>query len=586
MNLVEIKDFGFSYPESSRKVLEHVNLNIKEGTLNVIMGRSGCGKSTLLRQLKSVLAPAGEKEGEILYRNIPLRDTDHRTQSQEIGFVMQNPDNQIVTDKVWHELAFGLESLGYDNATIRLRVAEMASYFGIQKWFYKNVSELSGGQKQLLNLASVMAMHPSLLILDEPTSQLDPIAASDFLETVKKINRDIGTTVLLTEHRLQDIIPYADRVFVMDEGTLFLEGTPREIGTKLKEQHHGMFLSMPVPMQIYAGTDSSLTCPLTVSEGRQWIREYIEEKGIKKEQIQQANQRLERQGEKNENETAGFFGHLKRQKENTPPAIQMKDVWFRYEKDSPDVIQNLSLEVKKGEFYALVGGNGTGKSTTLSLLGRVHQPYSGRIYLDGKDLRSFSDRELYCGYLGVLPQNPQSIFLKKTVLEDLYSVIGGRKEKPSNEYPISMKKEKAIEGIVSLTHLEGLLNRHPYDLSGGEQQRLALAKVLLLRPKILLMDEPTKGMDAEYKEELGSILKKLQSHGMTIFMISHDVEFVAEYADTTGLFFEGNVVISKKTRDFFAGNNFYTTAANRMARGLFPEAVTGKDVVSCLTNPS
>lgn len=586
MNLVEIKDFGFSYPESSRKVLEHVNLNIKEGTLNVIMGRSGCGKSTLLRQLKSVLAPAGEKEGEILYRNIPLRDTDHRTQSQEIGFVMQNPDNQIVTDKVWHELAFGLESLGYDNATIRLRVAEMASYFGIQKWFYKNVSELSGGQKQLLNLASVMAMHPSLLILDEPTSQLDPIAASDFLETVKKINRDIGTTVLLTEHRLQDIIPYADRVFVMDEGTLFLEGTPREIGTKLKEQHHGMFLSMPVPMQIYAGTDSALTCPLTVSEGRQWIREYIEEKGIKKEQIQQANQRLERQGEKNENETAGFFGHLKRQKENTPPAIQMKDVWFRYEKDSPDVIQNLSLEVKKGEFYALVGGNGTGKSTTLSLLGRVHQPYSGRIYLDGKDLRSFSDRELYCGYLGVLPQNPQSIFLKKTVLEDLYSVIGGRKEKPSNEYPISMKKEKAIEGIVSLTHLEGLLERHPYDLSGGEQQRLALAKVLLLRPKILLMDEPTKGMDAEYKEELGSILKKLQSHGMTIFMISHDVEFVAEYADTTGLFFEGNVVISKKTRDFFAGNNFYTTAANRMARGLFPEAVTGKDVVSCLTNPS
>ena len=586
MNLVEIKDFGFSYPESSRKVLEHVNLNIKEGTLNVIMGRSGCGKSTLLRQLKSGLAPAGEKEGEILYRNIPLRDTDHRTQSQEIGFVMQNPDNQIVTDKVWHELAFGLESLGYDNATIRLRVAEMASYFGIQKWFYKNVSELSGGQKQLLNLASVMAMHPSLLILDEPTSQLDPIAASDFLETVKKINRDIGTTVLLTEHRLQDIIPYADRVFVMDEGTLFLEGKPREIGTKLKEQHHGMFLSMPVPMQIYAGTDSALTCPLTVSEGRQWIREYIKEKGIKKEEIQQANQRLEKQGEKNENETAGFFGHLKRQKENTPPAIQMKDIWFRYEKDSPDVIQDLSLEVKKGEFYALVGGNGTGKSTTLSLLGRVHQPYSGRIYLDGKDLRSFSDRELYCGYLGVMPQNPQSIFLKKTVLEDLYSVIGGKKEKPSSEYPISMKKEKAIEGIVSLTHLEGLLERHPYDLSGGEQQRLALAKVLLLRPKILLMDEPTKGMDAEYKEELGSILKKLQSHGMTIFMISHDVEFVAEYADTTGLFFEGNIVTSKKTRDFFAGNNFYTTAANRMARGLFPEAVTGKDVVSCLTNPS
>ena len=591
MNLVEVKDFSFSYPECSHKVLEHVNLKIKEGTLNVVCGRSGCGKSTLLRQLKTVLAPAGNTSGQILYRGVSLKDTDHRTQSQEIGFVMQNPDNQIVTDKVWHELAFGLESLGCDNATIRLRVAEMASYFGIQQWFYKNVAELSGGQKQLLNLAAVMAMHPSLLILDEPTSQLDPIAASDFLETVKKINRDIGTTVLLTEHRLQDIIPYADRIFVMDEGGVFMDGTPREIGTALGRQKHGMFLSMPVPMQIYGETRSRLTCPLTVSQGRQWIQEYIEEKGITKEQIQQANQRLagstHAQDNKLPGETAGSEGKgilagLKSRNHTPEPAIQMKGVWFRYEKDSPDVVRDLSLEVKKGEFYALVGGNGTGKSTTLSLLSRVHQPYKGRIYLEGKDLRSFKDNQLYCGYLGVIPQNPQSIFLKKTVLEDLYSVIGGKKEKLSKEYNLSMKKEKAIEGIVSLTHLNGLLDRHPYDLSGGEQQRLALAKVLLLRPKILLMDEPTKGMDAEYKEELGGILKKLQSHGMTIFMISHDVEFVAEYADTTGLFFEGNIVTSKKTRDFFAGNNFYTTAANRMARGLFPEAVTGKDVVACL----
>ena len=591
MNLVEVKDFSFSYPECSHKVLEHVNLKIKEGTLNVVCGRSGCGKSTLLRQLKTVLAPAGNTSGQILYRGVSLKDTDHRTQSQEIGFVMQNPDNQIVTDKVWHELAFGLESLGCDNATIRLRVAEMASYFGIQQWFYKNVAELSGGQKQLLNLAAVMAMHPSLLILDEPTSQLDPIAASDFLETVKKINRDIGTTVLLTEHRLQDIIPYADRIFVMDEGGVFMDGTPREIGTALGRHKHGMFLSMPVPMQIYGETRSRLTCPLTVSQGRQWIQEYIEEKGITKEQIQQANQRLagstHAQDNKLPGETAGSEGKgilagLKSRNHTPEPAIQMKGVWFRYEKDSPDVVRDLSLEVKKGEFYALVGGNGTGKSTTLSLLSRVHQPYKGRIYLEGKDLRSFKDNQLYCGYLGVMPQNPQSIFLKKTVLEDLYSVIGGKKEKLSKEYNLSMKKEKAIEGIVSLTHLNGLLDRHPYDLSGGEQQRLALAKVLLVRPKILLMDEPTKGMDAEYKEELGGILKKLQSHGMTIFMISHDVEFVAEYADTTGLFFEGNIVTSKKTRDFFAGNNFYTTAANRMARGLFPEAVTGKDVVACL----
>ncbi len=574
MNILEIKDFSFSYPDQRKETLNHTDLEIQEGTLNVICGRSGCGKSTLLRQMKTVLAPHGEKEGSILFKGVPLEQVDHRTQSSEIGFVMQNPDNQIVTDKVWHELAFGLESLGYHTDDIRLRVAEMASYFGIHRWFYKGVEELSGGQKQLLNLAAVMAMHPSLLILDEPTSQLDPIAASDFLATVRKINRDIGTTVIITEHRLQDIIPYADKVFVMDKGKVFLEGTPREVGEKLKDKDHGMYLSMPVPVQIYGEMDSDKPCPLTVSEGRIWMKEYIEEKHIpfagktKKEQDLSEKVALKKKKEK------------KSEKEEY--AIEIKDAWFRYEKDSPDVVKDLTLQIRKGEFYALVGGNGTGKSTTLSLLSKVRQPYRGRIYLEGKDLRTFKDKELYNGYLGVLPQNPQSIFLKKTVLEDLYSVIGGRKNRPSEEYPIEMKKEKAIEGIVSLTRLEELLDRHPYDLSGGEQQRLALAKVLLLRPQILLMDEPTKGMDAEYKEELGKILKKLQQHGMTVFMISHDVEFVAEFADRAGLFFEGNVVTSKETREFFAGNNFYTTAANRMARQFFPDAVTGKEVVECL----
>ncbi len=578
MNIIEVKDFSFSYPDQRKEALVHASMEIQEGTLNVICGRSGCGKSTLLRQMKSVLAPHGVSAGSILFKGKALNKVDHRTQSSEIGYVMQNPDNQIVTDKVWHELAFGLESLGYDTEDIRLRVAEMASYFGIHQWFYKSVEELSGGQKQLLNLASVMAMHPSLLILDEPTSQLDPIAASDFLATVRKINRDIGTTVIITEHRLQDIIPYADKVFVMDKGSVFLEGTPREVGQKLKAEDRGIYLSMPEPVQIYGEIDNDLPCPLTVSEGRIWISNYLEAKK-KSGAVQAENpEHGDSMPESKEDEKQKTLKSGK----NSLCAIELKDVWFRYEKDSPDVIRNLSLKVDNGEFYALVGGNGTGKSTTLSLVSRVRQPYRGRIYLDGRDIRSFRDKELYNGYLGVLPQDPQSIFLKKTVLEDLYSVIGGRKNKKSPEYPIDMKKEKAIEGIVSLTKLEELLERHPYDLSGGEQQRLALAKVLLLRPRILLLDEPTKGMDAEYKQELGKILNKLQQHGMTVFMISHDVEFVAEYADRVGLFFEGNVITSKETRAFFAGNNFYTTAANRMARQFFPDAVTGKDVVSCL----
>ena len=566
-NIIEIRDFSFSYPESGKKTLKHINMAIQEGSLNVLCGKSGCGKSTLLRQLKSVLALHGESSGEILYNGIPLGEVDMRTQSQEIGYVLQNPENQIVTDKVWHELAFGLESLGYDTPTIRLRVAEMASYFGIHRWFYRNVSELSGGQKQLLNLASVMAMHPKVLILDEPTSQLDPIAASDFLETVKKINRDIGTTVILTEHRLQDVIPWADTVFVMDEGELTASGAPREIGEILKEKKHGMFLSMPVLMQIYAEVDNALPCPLTVREGRNWVTQLMEEAGYPTEKISIINE--------NENEK-------KTQNDSREKEIEVRDVWFRYEKDGSDVVQDLSLTVYNGEFFALVGGNGTGKSTTLSLISRVRAPYRGKILLHGKDIRRYSETELYRGYLGVLPQNPQSMFIKKTVREDLYAMIGGNREKKSREYDATMPKAEAIEGIVSLTKLEGLLDRHPYDLSGGEQQRLALAKVLLLRPRVLLLDEPTKGLDAEYKVQLGGILKKLQSHGITIFMISHDVEFVAEYADRVGLFFEGNVVTCKQAHAFFAGNNFYTTAANRMARHYFPEAVTAKEVAACL----
>ena len=577
MNCIEVKNFSFQYPKENHAALYQVSMEVEEGSFVVLCGKSGCGKSTLLRQFKSVLASHGEKKGEILYGGQNLEDVDLRTQSAEIGYVLQNPDNQIVTDKVWHELAFGLESLGYDTPTIRLRVAEMASYFGIHSWFLKNVSELSGGQKQLLNLASVMAMHPKLLILDEPTSQLDPIAASDFLETVRKINRDIGTTVILTEHRLEDVIPWADKVYVMDKGRMIADGTPNEIGEQLRTMGHDMFLSMPAPMQIYAGTNSPLRCPLTVSQGRRWLSEELETKGIK----------IKKEG--NQEETAKKkssilkkLSGLKKEPEKEIPEIRIKDVWFRYERDLPDVVKGLSLDIKKGEIFAVVGGNGTGKSTAMSLIARIRFPYRGKIYLEGKEIGKYSDDELYHGFFGVMPQNPQSLFVKKTVREDLYEVIDGKRERKSEAYPIEMKKKDAVEGIVSLTRLEGLLERHPYDLSGGEQQRLALAKVLLLRPKILLMDEPTKGIDNHYKKELGEILRKLSEHGVTILMISHDVEFCAQYADRTGLFFQGNVVTSEESKKFFAGNNFYTTAANRMARNYFPNAVTVEDVVKAI----
>lgn len=574
---LEIRDLSFAYPEEEKRALDHVNLTIEEGEFLVLCGRSGCGKSTLLTHLKTPLTPHGKRKGEILFQGVPLSDMSNRDQSRKIGYVLQNPDNQIVTDKVWHELAFGLESLGYSTPDIRIRVAEMASYFGIQDWFYKNVAELSGGQKQLLNLASIMAMHPDLLVLDEPTSQLDPIAASDFLETVKKINRDLGTTIILTEHRLEEVFPSADRVVVMEEGTILAEGSPSHIGQVLKEKDHEMFLAMPVPMQIYSMVDADVPveCPVTVRDGRKWLDAVCEKTGILPEE-----KREPAQG--SEGKDSMHSGKGQEEREEREALLECRDVWFRYEKDTPDVVKGLNLSLYKGEFYCLLGGNGTGKTTTLSLISRLRKPYRGKILLGGKDIRRYTDRELFHGYLGVLPQNPQSLFVKKTVELELFEMVGGKKERKNDEYNLSLEKKDVVDGIMQVTHLEGLLHRHPYDLSGGEQQRLALAKILLLRPKLLLMDEPTKGLDSYFKKEFADILALLKEQGVTIFMISHDIEFCASHADRCGLFFDGSVAASGTPEAFFAGNNFYTTAANRMARKYFPMAVTGKDVAECL----
>lgn len=567
-SIVEVRDLSFAYPGEEIRALNHVNLKIEEGELVVLCGKSGCGKSTLLTHLKTPLTPHGKRMGDILFQGTPLSEVSNKEQSQKIGYVLQNPDNQIVTDKVWHELAFGLESLGCPTPEIRIRVAEMASYFGIQDWFYKNVAELSGGQKQLLNLASIMAMHPDLLVLDEPTSQLDPIAASDFLATVKKINRDLGTTIILTEHRLEEVFPAADRVVVMDRGEILAEGSPGYIGKVLKEKNHDMFLAMPVPMQIYAEVESDLECPITVRDGRQWLDHLCE--GRTEPSEEEVGLKMDDMSGEEKRETL----------------LECKDLWFRYEKDTPDVVKGLSMKLYPGEFYCLLGGNGTGKSTTLSLLSRLRKPYRGKVLLQGKDIRKYSDEELYRGILGVVPQNPQSLFVKKTVELELFEMVGGSKERKNEEYHLSMEKREAVDGIVKVTHLSGLLHRHPYDLSGGEQQRLALAKILLLRPKLLLMDEPTKGLDSYFKEEFSGILDLLKEQGVTIFMISHDIEFCASHADRCGLFFDGSIAASGIPRDFFAGNNFYTTAANRMARKYFPLAVTGKDVVECLKQSS
>ena len=558
MALFEIKDLNFSYPDAGVPAIQKINFSIEQGEFMVICGKSGCGKTTLLRHFKTVMTPYGKREGEILFEGQPLEEISVRKQSAEIGYVLQSPDNQIVTDKVWHELAFGVENLGYDQQTIRLRVAEMASFFWIQNWFSKNVEELSGGQKQLLNLASVMAMQPKVLVLDEPTSQLDPIAASEFLSTIRKINLDLGITVIIIEHRLEEVFPMADKVLVLEDGKQTFFDTPRMVGKELAD--HDLFLAMPSPVQIYNKTGQEGVCPLTVCEGRNWLEEHYKGQEEIKEEVKYPEKKRKNLSQKE-------------------AVISVKEVWFRYEKEGKDIVRDLSLQVKKGELFCILGGNGTGKSTTLSLLSGIHRPYRGKIFLQGRDIRKIPEKELFHHFLGVLPQNPQSLFVGNTVEEDLWEMV-------NNLSPLKRKEHKEkIEQVVEDTEIGHLLHMHPYDLSGGEQQRAALAKVLLLEPEILLLDEPTKGLDGFYKSKLAGIFKRLQEKGITILMVSHDIEFCASYADTCAMFFDGAVVTACDSREFFTGNSFYTTAANRMARHIFPDAVTVKDVIeSCRRN--
>lgn len=539
----EIKDLTFSYAAAKGKhSLENVSLTIEQGEFLVLCGKSGSGKSTLLRQLKTVLTPNGKRTGEILFRGVPLKQVSDREQSEKIGFVMQNPDDQIVTDKVWHELAFGLESLGCDQKTMRGRVAEMACYFGIQDWFHRDVATLSGGQKQLLNLASIMAMQPEVLILDEPTSQLDPIAASDFLNTVRKINTELGTTVIITEHRLEDIFPYADRAVVMEKGRVIADDTPGKVGQLLFEQANPMFAAMPTPVRVYYGAGGTGESPLTVRQGRSWL-----------------SRRFPNRPEKDAIAAPPLPEEVK------DPALVLKELWFRYEKDSPDILRGVSAEIPSGSLYAILGGNGAGKSTTLKAISGICRPYRGKVTLFGKPVDKYKSSELFHGCLAMLPQDPKSLFVKKTVREDLSEMT---------------KDKSSIERIAALCQITELLDSHPYDLSGGEQQRAALAKVLLTEPKMLLLDEPTKGIDSFFKETFAGILSDLKKQGITIVMVSHDVEFCARYADVVSMFFDGQVLTTDTPRRFFGSNSFYTTAAHRMSRHIFHMAVTVDDVLT------
>ena len=558
MEILRVDGLKFSYPNQLKKALNNINFSIDEGDFVLICGESGCGKSTLLRHLKPELSPHGQVSGDIYYYSQKINDYSSKQLASEIGYVLQNPDSQIVTDKVWHELAFGLENMGLDTQSIRLRVAEMASFFGIQGWFRKNVNDLSGGQKQLLNLASIMAMQPKILILDEPTSQLDPIAAKDFIDTLVRINKELSTTIIMTEHNLEDIYSVCDKVIVMEDGKVICNDTNYKVADILSgDKNHKMFKSLPTPSKIYNQLNGYLEgankSPLTVKDCRQWLNDSMDEVTITK---------------LDDTET-----EINIDEKDREIAIELKDVYFQYNKISEPTIRDLSFKVYKGEIYSILGGNGTGKSTTLSLVARQRKPQRGKIFINNIEMKKYNNKSLYENNFAFLPQNPQSLFVFETVREDLEEVLILKNK--DREYI-----DKEVKRVSKLLDIEHLLEHHPYDLSGGELQRAGMAKVMLLNPKIILLDEPTKGLDAYCKEEIGKMLMKLRDMGVTIVVVSHDIEFSARYSDRCAMFFDGSIVSEGTPREFFLGNNFYTTVSNRIARNIFEDTLIYEDVVS------
>lgn len=544
MGKIKFEQVTFTYPLAEQAALKDVTFEIEESQFIVICGKSGCGKSTLLRQMKKNMMPYGELKGEILYDGTSIKELEERKSVSEIGYVQQNPDNQIVTDKVWHELAFGLESLGYDNQTIKRRVAEMADYFGIENWFHKETNTLSGGQKQLLNLASVMVMQPKVLILDEPTAQLDPIAASEFLQTVYKINRDLGVTVIMSEHRLEEVFPIADRVLVLDTGKIVAIDIPERIGEYLSGREtgesHPMFYGLPAVVRIFQNFRMGES-PLTIREGRKKMEQLLKGKEV----------------------VGSSFDAVEKSKETV---IQLKNVWFHYEKGHHDVLKGVSFSVEKGRWSCVLGGNGSGKSTMLKVICGILKQQKGKVLINGAQTGKKCSEKVV-----MLPQNPQAVFTEITVEEELFEgVVFMDMEDREKIEKVEMMLDK-----MEITHLR---KANPYDLSGGEQQRLALGKILLLEPTILLLDEPTKSLDPFFKRTLAKILKDLQRNGMTIFMVSHDVEFCASYTDYCAMFFDGEIVSEDCTRKFFSGNSFYTTTANRIARKWCNELITCEEV--------
>ena len=475
---VEASAFTFAYPEK-HAIVGPLDWRVEQGAFQLLVGATGSGKTTLMRCLKPAIAPAGKRDGALAVFGTPVETLSDYEAAASIGYVSQSPENQIVCDTVWHEIAFGLENLGVPQATMRRRVAEVAHFFGIEPWFRRAVTELSGGQKQMVTLASALALQPRLLLLDEPTAQLDPVAEKNFLHALFRVNRELGITVVVATHTPEAMTSYATEVVELARGQV-----------------------LPAPLAQFSAQ------PLRLEASHQPDASLDEERTLLREEV-----------------------------------ISLSDTYARYSRGGDWILRGCDLAVSRGQIHALVGGNGSGKSTLLRLVAGVLKAERGR------SINKLAHHQ------ALLPQDPKALFVCDTVLEEL------QEWQKSSGY-----SAQAVQEILQRFNLDDQAQQHPYDLSGGQQQKLALAKLLLTSPDLLLLDEPTKGLDASSKMVVAKQLIALTEAGATILLATHDLTFSALLAHRVTMLFDGEAACTERAHDFFASNLFYRPAEDAFAR--------------------
>lgn len=489
MEAIKCEKLNFTYPLGKIQALKNVDLTIKKGELALIIGKSAAGKSTLMKLMKNEIAPKGEISGEIIVNG-------------RVGYVSQNVEENIVCDKVRSELAFGLTNIGASADEIELSVAEVASYFNLESKLDNDVSSLSGGEKQMVNLASVMIMKPDILVLDEPTSQLDPISASRFIAMINQLHSDFGITVIMSIHSADEIFATADSIVLVDNATVVIKSNQHDMIEYLKLNTPEMLGVVPTQMRLYEGVDTVLGC-----------RNVLKSKQLALINADEAF---------------------------CDDAVKIKSVSFAYKKGN-DILDSLSLNIKQGSINAILGANGCGKTTLLKVIAGVKKHYRGKIKPNGK--------------ISMLCQNPFDLFTRDRCADEV-----------------------EFGELTAFLEIDDIKNQHPYDLSGGQAGRLALAKVIQTGADIILLDEPTKALDSALKIKLASILKRLCAEGKTIVIVSHDIEFVGEYSDFVSFMSRGRIVATDNRQSFFSRLSLYTTSVARITNGIVDNIVSVSDL--------